>query len=111
VTATELERYLADAQSERARLEAAIDATRARCAAAEQRGAHAEAVARTEMSALVEATRQHVAELEAEHRHAVASIQADAQAEATRVLADARGRGEALRASTAPPSEPHVDEG
>lgn len=93
MTTEEVAPPAADRAEEQERLQAAVDAARARRAAAEQRIVDEEAQLRAEMSDLVAAARAEIAQLEQVHAAALAAIRSDADRRITEALAGSGSTG------------------
>lgn len=96
-----VERYLAEVEAERARLQGEIDRALARRDAAREEIAAREAAAQAELGALVLATQNELERIEAGHREVLDTIRRAAEAEGERVLAAAHREVDAMRNVTA----------
>lgn len=107
-----VDRFLADVEGQRTRLQAEIEAVK-RDVAAQRTRANSRVVAvQRELGARVLTTQLELAELETAHHEVMAAIRTAAETEAARVLAAARREVEAMRTATASlvgatPSAPH----
>jgi hypothetical protein len=96
-----VDRFLAEVEGERARLQADIRAARERVGASERAAAAREREGLAAIGALALAAREELTRIEAEHRAIITTIQDAAAIEAARVLAAAHREAEAMCASTA----------
>lgn len=96
-----VDRFVAEVEAERARLQAAIEEARARLRQARAEATARQAEAREELGALVLAAQQELEEIERHHRETLEVIQAAAVEEAARLLIRAREEVAAVRATAA----------
>jgi hypothetical protein len=95
-----VERFLAEGEAERARLQGEIDAAVARREAAHQAAATREAQVHTELGAIVLSTWEEMARIEASHAAIIVTIRDAAAAEAVRVVAAAHREVASMRELT-----------
>lgn len=96
-----VDRFSAEVEKTRARLQAEIGAARERVAAAEAAIAAHRAEAQAQLGALVLAAHGELAEIEREQRQLMSTIRAAAEAEAARLLEAARTEAEKIRTAAA----------
>lgn len=96
-----VERFLAEVEEERARLQAEIRTVRGRTEAQERALEAREQEALVAIGALALAARQELTRIEAEHRSIITTVQDAAAIESARVLAAAHREADAMRASSA----------
>ena len=114
-----VQQFMEDVEAERARLRAEIEAAdqRVRAAEAAAAAAHEAASARSreaaeaELGAIVLAAHEELAVIERQHRRALETMRADAEAEAGRLLDEAREQAIAIRARAALVAQPEVELG
>ena len=104
------EDYLAGVDAERLRLRSEIESARARVEAAQDRVTARTEEARRALRELVAAAQRELDEMDREHQQAIRSVRTAAEAQAARILADARAETDpALVVGPDRPPMPHAE--